>query len=75
MRRRSSALACSGSPSAMTDSRLVGGSGEVGRCGRVRGLLGGVVGELGVLGAEVVEAGVQVRDALLAAVGGELALL
>ncbi|HWY18607.1 MAG TPA: hypothetical protein VNY27_07845 [Solirubrobacteraceae bacterium] len=54
---------------------LVGSGGEVGWCGRVCGLVGCDVGELGVLGAEVVEAGVQVRDALFAALGGELALL
>jgi hypothetical protein len=52
-----------------------GGRGEVGRCGRVCGLIGAVVGKLGLLGAEVVEAGVQARDALFAALGGELALL
>jgi hypothetical protein len=50
---------------------LAGGGGEVGRCGRVCGLLGGVVGELGLLGAEVIETGVQVCDALLAALGRE----
>jgi hypothetical protein len=35
----------------------------------VCGLVGAVVGELGVLGAEVVEAGVQARYALFAALG------
>jgi hypothetical protein len=54
---------------------LARGGGEVGRCGRVCGLVDVVVGELGVLGAEVFEAGVQVRDALLAALGREAALL
>jgi hypothetical protein len=54
---------------------LVGGRGQVGRCGRVCGLVGAVVGELGLLGAEVVEGGVQARDALFAALGGEPALL
>jgi hypothetical protein len=51
-----------------------GGRGEVGRCGRVCGLVGAVVGKLGLLGAEVVEPGVQARDALFAALGGEPAL-
>lgn len=54
---------------------LAGGRGEVGRCGCVCGLVGAVVSELGWLGVEVIEAGVQVRHALLAALGGEPALL
>jgi hypothetical protein len=54
---------------------VAGGRGEVGRCGRACGLVGAVVGKLGLLGAEVFEAGVQVRDALFAALGGEPALL
>ena len=61
MRMRRSALACSGSPLCDDVFELVGGRGEVGRCGRVCGLVGAVVGELGLLGAEVVEAGVQAR--------------
>jgi hypothetical protein len=52
-----------------------GGSGEVGRCGRVCGLVGAVASKLGLLGAEVIEAAVQARYALLAALGGEAALL
>jgi hypothetical protein len=54
---------------------LVGGRGEVGRRGRVCGLAGAIVGELGLLGLEVFESRVQVRDALFAALGGEPALL
>lgn len=50
-----------------------GGCREVGRCGRVCGLVGTVVGQLGLLGAVVIETDVQARDALLAALGGEAA--
>lgn len=39
------------------------------------GVVGIVVSKLGLLGLEVFEAGVQARDALFAALGGELALL
>jgi hypothetical protein len=35
----------------------------------VCGFVGAIVGELGLLGAEVVESGVQAGDALLAALG------
>jgi hypothetical protein len=41
----------------------------------VRGLVGVVVGKLGLLGSEVFKACVQARYALLAALGGEPALL
>jgi hypothetical protein len=54
---------------------LVCGRGQVDCCGRVCGLVCAVVGELGLLGSEVVEAGAQARDALFAALGGEPALL
>jgi hypothetical protein len=48
---------------------LVGGRGQVGCCGLVCGLVCAVVGELGLLGTEVVEAGVQARYALFATLG------
>lgn len=51
-----------------------GGCREVGRRGRVC-VVGVVVGELCLLGVEVFEAGVQAGAALLAALGGEAALL
>jgi hypothetical protein len=54
---------------------LAGGGGEVSRRGRVCDLVGAVVGELGLLGLEVFESRVQTGYALLAALGGEPALL
>jgi hypothetical protein len=51
-----------------------GHRGEVGFSGRGCVLCGGV-GKLVLLGAEVVEAGGQLGEALLAALGGEAALL
>ncbi|HEV3035489.1 MAG TPA: hypothetical protein VGX72_11955 [Solirubrobacteraceae bacterium] len=54
--------------------KLIGDGCEIGRCGRVRVLVA-VVGKLGLLGAEVVEAGGEVSEALLAALGGEASFL
>jgi hypothetical protein len=53
--------------------KLIGDGCEIGCCGRVRVLA--AVGQLGLLGAEVVEAGGEVGEALLAALGGEAAFL
>jgi hypothetical protein len=47
----------------------VGDLGEVGGCGRVCGLVRRLKGEFGFLGAEVVEAGLEANESVLAPFG------
>jgi hypothetical protein len=53
---------------------LIGDGRQIRCCGRGC-LLVVIVGQLGLLGAEVIETGGQVGEALLAALGGEAAFL
>lgn len=53
---------------------MVGDGGEVGGCGGLCGFVWACEGEFGVLGVEVVEAGLEAGESGLAAPGCELAL-